>query len=97
MGKQEFPFEIDDYSMDQDVNECQIFMYFSLIEQDKTKQDEIYKKFEEAYNKLDDDKKEYIKKDFIQICERQDEIQKEQQEEAKQKKYSYNKRRDIYE
>lgn len=75
--------ELKEYALDLDVNNCLTYMYLFLMNNNSNLTLELESKFLEAYFKLDDEKKEYIKKDFLEILK--------EKEKVKQK------RRDIYE
>ena len=75
--------EFNEYTFDIDVNNCLTYMYLFLMNNDPNLTLELESKFEEAYFKLEDKKKEYIKQDFLEIL--------------KEKEKGKQKRRDIYE
>lgn len=65
------------YIYDQDVNDCQFYLYILLINDDENRLDELFKKFEGSYNLLTPEKQEYIKQDYYSIIE-QNEVNKRQ-------------------
>ena len=62
------------YLFDEDIIECQIRMYLLIMTKES---DDNYKKrfqsFLESFNKLNEEKKEYIKGDYINIINTQNE------------------------
>lgn len=61
--------EIDyKYASDEKVNECLMQMYFYML----TGDDRIFNEFHELYQKLDFEKQEYVKQDYINIIREQE-------------------------
>lgn len=59
-------------SLDMDVNDCLMEMYFFMMSSD----DKYYQSFHEKYEKLNDYKREFVKNDFINIINAQEENEK---------------------
>ena len=57
---------------DELVNDCLLSMYFFMMSSD----DKYYQEFHERYNKLNDEQKEFVKNDYINIINAQDEFEK---------------------
>lgn len=57
------------YMFDEDITDCQIQLYLFLINQNDDKKEMLFKKFEDAYNKLSLEKQKYIMGDYYQIIE----------------------------
>ena len=66
----------DDITFDKDVNDCLIYMYFYMLLGETKEGIKMYRKFLEKYNKLSDEKKEFVKNDYINIINAQDENNK---------------------
>ena len=76
----EFVTDIDDkYYNDEEVIDCQLTLYLLLLTEQGQEQDKKFKEFEEKYNKLSEDKQEYIKEDIKKIFEEQDKNDKEKE------------------
>ncbi|MBQ8891570.1 MAG: hypothetical protein IJ068_01750 [Bacilli bacterium] len=59
-------------SFDMDVNDCLINMYFYMLSSDE----KYYQEFHEKYNKLNDEQREFVKNDYINIINAQREFEK---------------------
>ena len=76
----EFSLDINDkYCNDEDVIDCQLTLYLSLLTQECGEQDKKFKEFEEKYDKLSEEKKEYIREDIRKIFKEQDKNNKEKE------------------
>ena len=60
------------YAYDQKVNDCLMNMYFYMMHPNEDKKEEYFKEFEKSYDILNDDQKEIVKQDFINIIEAQE-------------------------
>ena len=63
-----------DYIDDDMVNDCIMSMYFYMLCDSslENKKEEYFKEFEDKYQKLNDEQKELVQKDYLQIIEAQD-------------------------
>ena len=63
-----------DYIDDEEVNDCLMSMYFYMICDSSlgNKKEEYFKEFEDKYQKLNDEQKELVQKDYLSIIEAQD-------------------------
>lgn len=59
-------------TLDSEVNDCLIYMYFYMISSDE----KYYQEFHEKYIKLNDEQKEVVKNDYINIINTQNENSK---------------------
>jgi len=59
-------------SLDPEVNDCLIYMYFYMMSGD----DKYYQKHSEIYNRLNSVQQEFVKNDFINIINAQEEREK---------------------
>ena len=66
------------YTDDPLVNECLMSMYFYMICDSSlgNKKEEYFKEFEDKYQELNDEQKELVQKDYLQIIEAQDKNRK---------------------
>lgn len=58
---------------DNEVDECLMNMYFYMMcnSVNEDKKQEYFNEFEKSYNKLNDEQKEIVKKDYLDIMEAQ--------------------------
>ncbi len=71
----DIPSSPDDikYFMDEDVTKCQTNLYFFMMLPDGSAESgKYFKAFSDCYDKLTDDKKDFIKRDYLRIIEAQD-------------------------
>lgn len=72
----DIPSSPDDikYFMDEDVTKCQLnlYLYMLLSANESEESESYYQKFGDCYDKLSDDKKDFIKRDYLRIIEAQD-------------------------
>ena len=63
-----------DYIDDDMVNDCLMSMYFYMLCDSSlgNKKEEYFKEFEDKYQKLNDEQKELVQKDYLSIIEAQD-------------------------
>ena len=61
-----------DISLDSDVNDCLIYMYFYMMSGD----DSYYQKHRKIYNRLNKEQQEFVKNDYLKIIKAQDEHEK---------------------
>jgi len=57
---------------DSKVNDCLMDMYLYMMYPNGNKKEEFFHEFEKKYNDLNDEQKEIVKKDYIEIIEAQD-------------------------
>ena len=62
------------YSMDKEISDCEMKMYLVLLASDKDKQKKKFQEFEKAYDKLSHKKQEYIKYQYLTLCEQKENI-----------------------
>lgn len=62
----------DKYFGDQEVMDCQINLYLFLICDDEKEKERFFKKAEETFLKLSEEKQEYVRQDIMHIFEEQD-------------------------
>ena len=68
----------DKYFDDQEVIDCQIYFYLLLICDDENDKERFFKKAEEAFLKLSEEKQEYVRQDIMHIFEEQDKKMKKE-------------------
>ena len=70
------PYDIKTY--DEEVDECLMNMYFLMISDgmSKEKREQLWKTFDESFNKLNSKQQEIVKQDFIDIINAQNEKNK---------------------
>ena len=70
------PYDIKTY--DEKVDECLMNMYFLMISDgmSKEKREQLWKAFDESFNKLNSKQQEIVKQDFIDIINNKNEIKK---------------------
>ena len=58
------------------VNDCLMYMYFYMMCDSKfeEKKEEMFQEFSEKYNDLNDEQKELVKQDYLNIIEAQDKV-----------------------
>ena len=76
----EFSFDINDkYYNDEEVTDTLLCLYLLLLTEEGEKQDKKFKEFEEKYNKLTQEKQQYIREDLKKIFKEQDKNNKEKE------------------
>ena len=56
---------------DERVLECLMNMYFYMMHPNENKKEEYFQEFEKSYNDLNEEQKQIVKQDFIDIIETQ--------------------------
>ena len=59
----------DKYFNDKEVIDCQLTLYLLLLTKEGEEQDRMFKEFEDKYNRLSKEKKEYIREDLKKLFE----------------------------
>ena len=57
------------YFNDEEFIDCQLTLYLFLLTEEGEKQDKLNKEFQEKYNRLSKEKKEYIREDLKKLFE----------------------------
>ena len=67
------PYDLKTY--DDEVDECLMNMYFFMLSSDMSEErrEELWKEFDESYQKLNSEQQEKVKQDYIDIIKAQDE------------------------
>ena len=60
-------FDFSDIIFDDDVNDCLIKLYFSMLCKDEQEKEELYNDFEKMYNELNEEQKEVAKGEIAKI------------------------------
>ena len=76
LGINNFDYE---YCYDSEVIECELDLYMLLLTQDKTKEDEMFVRFEGSYKKLSKEKQYYVNEKLKRLLKKQDENNKEKE------------------
>ena len=59
------------YVSDPKINDCLMNMYFYIMHPNQSKKEEYFKEFEKSYDDLNDEQKQIVKQDFIEIMKAQ--------------------------
>lgn len=60
------------YGCDEKINQCLMNMYFYMLHPNENKKEEYFQEFEKIYNDLNDEQKDIVKQDYIEIIEAQE-------------------------
>ena len=72
-GISKYEYIGQEVSFDPDINDCLIYMYIYMMSSD----DKYYEEFDNRYSKLNEEQQEFVKNNYINIINAQDEFENE--------------------